>query len=83
MLEAIIKASPLAIIAVDAEDRIMLWNESAERMFGWNETEVLGQAFPILPARAEDLPIEKASHSSGRQHGIESVRIRKDGAAFR
>ena len=59
MLEAIIKASPLAIIAVDAEDRITLWNESAERMFGWNEEEVLGQALPILPPEAEDLPIRK------------------------
>ena len=43
MLEAIIKASPLAIIAVDAEERVILWNKSAERMFGWNEEEVLGQ----------------------------------------
>ena len=78
MLEAIIKASPLAIIAVDAEDRITLWNESAERMFGWNETEVLGQPLPIPPPQAEDLTSESEPHS-GPQHGTESVRIRKDG----
>jgi PAS domain S-box-containing protein len=78
VLEAIIKASPLAIIAVDVEGRITLWNESAERMFGWNEIEVLGQALPILLPQAEDLPSEGEPHS-GPQHGTESVRIRKDG----
>jgi PAS domain S-box-containing protein len=78
VLEAIIKASPLAVIAVDAEGRITLWNESAERMFGWNETEVLGQALPILPFPAGDLLSGSETHS-GPQHGTESVRIRKDG----
>ena len=53
VLEAIIKASPLAIVAVDAEDRVTLWNESAERMFGWSEEEVLGQALPILLPQAD------------------------------
>ena len=78
MLEAIIKASPLAIIAVDAEGRVTLWNESAERMFGWNEKEVLGQAPPILPPDAERVRFEKEL-SSGPQQGIESIRMRKDG----
>ena len=78
MLEAIIQASPLAIIAVDAEDRVTLWNESAARMFGWNEEEVLGLALPILPPDAEYLPVG-SEQQPGPQHGIESVRIRKDG----
>jgi PAS domain S-box-containing protein len=78
VLEAIIKASPLAIIAVDAEDRITLWNESAERMFGWNEAEVLGQALPTIFLQAEDLG-PGGEPPPDPQHGIESVRIRKDG----
>ncbi len=78
MLEAIIKASPLAIIAVDAEDRVTLWNESAERMFGWTEAEVLGQALPILPPEAEHLPPVNDPHP-GPQPGVESIRMRKDG----
>jgi PAS domain S-box-containing protein len=78
VLEAIIKASPLAIIAVDAEDRVTLWNESAERMFGWVEEEVLGQALPILPAEAEHLPPVNDPHP-GPQPGVESIRMRKDG----
>jgi PAS domain S-box-containing protein len=71
VLEAIIKASPLAIIAVDAEDRVMLWNESAERMFGWSEKEVVGQLLPILPPEAE---------RPASPLGFETVRIHKDGA---
>ena len=77
MLEAIIKASPLAIIAVDAEDRVILWNQSAERMFGWNEEEVLGQALPILPPETELVLLGDEPYSAS--HGIESVRFRKDG----
>jgi PAS domain S-box-containing protein len=77
VLEAIIKASPLAIIAVDEEDRVILWNESAERMLGWTEEEVLGKALPILPPES-DAPRTDQPHSA-QQHGVESVRIRKDG----
>ncbi len=79
VLEAIIKASPLAIIAVDTEGRVTLWNESAERMFGWKEEEVLGQVPPTLLPEPE--PLQAANQlRSDPQHGVESVRIRKDGA---
>jgi PAS domain S-box-containing protein len=77
VLEAIIKASPLAIIAVDAEDRVILWNQSAERMFGWNEKEVLGQTLPILPSEYERS--RATALDAGSQQGSETVRIRKDG----
>jgi PAS domain S-box-containing protein len=77
VLEAIIKASPLAIIAVDEEDRVILWNESAERMLGWTEQEVLGKALPILPQES-DAP-QSDQLDSAQRHGVETVRIRKDG----
>ena len=78
MLEAIIRASPLAIVAVDAAERVILWNPSAERIFGWLEKEVLGLPPPFFPPgfdRASlgiDLNAEPA-------RGIESIRLRKDG----
>ena len=78
MLEAIIKASPLAIIAVDAEERVILWNESAERMFGWLEKEVLGQPVPIFPGGLDRAALG-IDLSTGPVRGIESVRLRKDG----
>ncbi len=36
-LHAIVEASPVAIIALDGEGRVKMWNHSAERIFGWNE----------------------------------------------
>jgi len=76
VLEAIIKASPLAIIAVDVDELVILWNESAERMFGWTEEEVLGRPLPILPAASPAVTEPRADI----QRAIETVRIRKDGA---
>ncbi|HEX2225343.1 MAG TPA: PAS domain S-box protein, partial [Thermoanaerobaculia bacterium] len=48
-LEALIAAAPLAIVAVDAEDRVTLWSPAAERTFGWEGKEVLGEPLPIVP----------------------------------
>jgi PAS domain S-box-containing protein len=78
VLEAIIKASPLAIIAVDPEDRVILWNQCAEQMFGWKESEVLGKPLPILPPGLDRAALG-IDLTAGPSHGIESVRVRKDG----
>ncbi len=42
-LRALIQASPSGIIAVDRDGRLRMWNPAAERVFGWQEGEVLGQ----------------------------------------
>ena len=49
MFEAIINASPLAIIAFDNDDKLTLWNDAAEEMFGWKREEVLFKPYPIIP----------------------------------
>jgi len=48
-LQAIVQSSPLAIIALDRQGKIKLWNQSAEKIFGWGEAEVLGNSPPNLP----------------------------------
>ena len=48
-LRTLVQASPLAIIARDTGGKIISWNPAAERMFGWRQEEVLGQALPIIP----------------------------------
>ena len=78
MLEAIIKASPLAIIAVDADERVILWNPSAERVFGWGEQEVLGHPLPTLPPDLDGAALG-IDLTAGPVQGQESVRVRKDG----
>jgi len=79
--EALIEASPLAIIVCDADGRVEKWNASAERMFGWSEKELLGRAVPLFPVGQED------EHSHQREAilrgdtfaDVEAVRMRKDG----
>ena len=73
--------SPLALIALDSNMTVKYWNKTSEKMFGWKEEEVLGQAFPIIP----DFEAEKfkkmfagimAGHS---MPSTEAKRLRKDG----
>ncbi len=55
-LGAVIDASPLAIVAQDAQGRVTSWNATAQRMFGWAASEVLGRPCPLMPAdRAEGI----------------------------
>ncbi|HEV8652992.1 MAG TPA: PAS domain S-box protein [Actinomycetes bacterium] len=45
-LSAIIDASPVAIVELDRNRRVRLWNPAAERIYGWRREEVLGQPHP-------------------------------------
>ncbi|TAJ76042.1 MAG: bifunctional diguanylate cyclase/phosphodiesterase [Gallionellaceae bacterium] len=53
-LKAMVNASPLAIIALDMGGAVTLWSRAAERIFGWSESEMRGQPFPL-----EDSPLEE------------------------
>jgi PAS domain S-box-containing protein len=46
--QEIVSQSVDAIIAIDAEQRIVLFNRGAEHIFGWSAEEVIGQAIDIL-----------------------------------
>jgi PAS domain S-box-containing protein len=81
MLQALIVASPLPIVAFTRDGAITLWNPAAERVFGWAEAEVLGKPLPFIPE-------EKTSeHLAMRQRDLrgegftsrEIQRRRKDG----
>ncbi len=46
---AMIATSPVALYSIDAKGNVLTWNESAERIFGWKEEEVIGIPLPIVP----------------------------------
>jgi diguanylate cyclase (GGDEF)-like protein/PAS domain S-box-containing protein len=48
-METYIKASPLAIMALDTQGCVRLWNPAAESIFGWRAAEIVGQPPPFLP----------------------------------
>jgi PAS domain S-box-containing protein len=45
-LQALIHASPLAIVILDGSLRVRLWSPAAERILGFRAEHVVGQAFP-------------------------------------
>jgi PAS domain S-box-containing protein len=48
-LQGIIDASPVAIITLDPEYRVLTWGQSAERIFGYPSQEVVGKLYPLVP----------------------------------
>ncbi|HXE66309.1 MAG TPA: MEDS domain-containing protein [Rhodanobacteraceae bacterium] len=75
-----------AIMLLDAEGRILTWNTGGERIFGYDEHEILGSHFSRFYTRAEhddnapQLAL-RVAHEKGN-HEIEAWRTRKDGTRF-
>jgi diguanylate cyclase (GGDEF)-like protein/PAS domain S-box-containing protein len=53
-LDASVSMSPAAIVVMDREWRVQLWNPAAERMFGLRESEVRGTVAPHIPVERRD-----------------------------
>jgi PAS domain S-box-containing protein len=79
-LQEVIDASPLPIVAFEADERVAVWNRAATEVFGWRSDEVLGRPSPILghePERSRDL--WAAMMAGTPVHGAELLRAHKDG----
>lgn len=81
-VQAIIAASPVGILTLDREARVMTWSPAAERIFGWTEQEVRGKFNPILPAdRFAEFRADFNRSLGGEAHTWETLsRKKKDGA---
>jgi diguanylate cyclase (GGDEF)-like protein/PAS domain S-box-containing protein len=78
-LTALVAEAPVAIIELDLEGRVRLWNPAAEEMFGWTAEEVLGGPNPTVPAdRYPQRMRELARGDVARRRA--SRRQRKDGS---
>ncbi len=77
---AVIKCAADAIIALDTDRTVLLWNPAAERMFGWTAAEVAGRDPQIIPEelRAEHNGVLERVRSGG-QISFATRRIRRDG----
>jgi diguanylate cyclase (GGDEF)-like protein/PAS domain S-box-containing protein len=77
-----------AIIAADSDFRIVFWNAPAERMFGYTESEVVGQSIGMLvPPDRRKAHLASLRRIQGSEAGIATRTVdlravRKDGTIF-
>jgi two-component system sensor kinase FixL len=78
--------SGYAIYMLDPDGRVTIWNEGAERLKGWTESEVIGQDCALVYPADEVAARKPASDlARAREQGRlaeESRRVRKDGSEF-
>jgi PAS domain S-box-containing protein len=81
-LTALLDASPLAVLKLDAAANVTAWNAVAERIFGWTAAEVIGRRTPIVPPEAEpelQALLRTVFERGATATGLARQRRRKDG----
>ena len=58
-----------AIIVLDLDDRVVYWNKSAERIYGWSAEEAIGQSLKQLFFRGDSPPELLGAIKSVRERG--------------
>ncbi len=81
-LRALFQASPLAVIELDLNGCVLMWNPAAEQLFGWKQEEVLGLPNPIVPSgeQQEALFLRGRALQGESFAMLETIRQRKDGS---
>jgi two-component system cell cycle sensor histidine kinase/response regulator CckA len=82
-LASIVRSCEDAIISNDLEEKIASWNSGAERLYGYTALEALGRPITMLfPAelKQEASRILAEIKRGGHIEGLETIRLRKDGA---
>lgn len=80
-LEAVLAASPLAVIWIGTDLSVTGWFGAATEMFGWTREEVLGRPLCIVPPGLEEeyLRLRTQVFAGHPFTGVETRRLRKNG----
>lgn len=84
-LRPLIQASPLAIVTIDLELNVKMWNPAAERLFGWRTEEILGRPLPIIPREKQEefqLYVDRLVEDGPTFVNAPKRRVRKDGTVI-
>ena len=82
ILQPLIESAPVAILTLDLQMRVTMWNPACERIFGWTAAEVIGQPYPLVPPEEWD-QFQEFFQSVVEGHGfngIEAQRRHSDGS---
>ena len=81
-LESLVEISPVAIVVMDADERVTGWNPAAAELFGYSPQEAIGRLIDDLvlneDLRGEGRGVTHEARERGRADRI-TRRIRKDG----
>lgn len=88
-MEAILESANDAVISIDSLGRVVLWNPSAERLFGYTADEMMGEPLhAVIPERFRDghsTGIERVGAGGERHvigHTVELAGLHRDGREF-
>ena len=78
-LGAVVSAVGDGVVACDASGAIVLWNPAAERLFGYSESEALGQSLDIIiPQRLQQRHWDgyhKTMETGNTKYGHDVLRV--------
>lgn len=75
-------ASAAAMVVVDAEERIVSWNQGAQTLFGHSIDEALGRRIDLVvpeDLQDEERALAETVRREGRAPRLETVRLSRDG----
>jgi PAS domain S-box-containing protein len=80
LLGEIVDSLPFATLVVTNFGSVAWWNKSAEQLYGWRSSEVLGRPNPTVPAdRQDEFRAFEEIALTGKTLRVKSVRQRRDG----
>ncbi len=80
-LQAVLDSAPIAIMALDPQGNVIVWNNGAERIFGWKSEEAVGKFLPYLRKdETSQFEIIRDQIIQGKSlHNVEIRRHNRDG----
>lgn len=74
LIEAAVSATANnAIVITDNDNRIVLWNTGAEKLFGWKEDKVIGRSLDIISLNLPQIGLKDTPIDTEAMHSLESM----------
>ncbi|MGB0742944.1 MAG: hybrid sensor histidine kinase/response regulator [Opitutales bacterium] len=75
-LEALLDVFPDAIVVHDMENRVLFWNRSAEKLYGWTSVEILGRSIERIfyfDSQERETAVDALRHSGSWTGNIRQI----------